>query len=99
MCWEGVNTLCQLLDAIVESEMETDFFEGKSVLEVRNFSTFEKKHSWRCETDERTKLSFVTLALLPPRIAANASFAVAFAECHVFTACNENYRARSCINI
>ncbi|EYC38377.1 hypothetical protein Y032_0721g1822 [Ancylostoma ceylanicum] len=35
MCWEGVNSLCQLLDAIVETEMETDFFEGKSVLEGR----------------------------------------------------------------
>ncbi|RCN47716.1 hypothetical protein ANCCAN_06180 [Ancylostoma caninum] len=34
MCWEGVNSLCQLLDAIVETEMETDFFEGKSVLEI-----------------------------------------------------------------
>ncbi|PIO54852.1 hypothetical protein TELCIR_23773, partial [Teladorsagia circumcincta] len=32
--WEGVNTLCQLLDAIVETEMETDFFEGKNVLEI-----------------------------------------------------------------
>ncbi|VDP48465.1 unnamed protein product [Heligmosomoides polygyrus] len=30
VCWEGVNTLCQLLDAIVE----TDFFERKSVLEI-----------------------------------------------------------------
>lgn len=34
VCWEGVNTLCQLLDAIVETEMETDFFERKSVLEI-----------------------------------------------------------------
>ncbi|KHJ97823.1 hypothetical protein OESDEN_02202 [Oesophagostomum dentatum] len=34
MCWEGVNCLCQMLDAIIESEMETDFFEGKSVLEI-----------------------------------------------------------------
>ncbi|CAJ0597723.1 unnamed protein product [Cylicocyclus nassatus] len=34
MCWEAVNSLCQMLDAIVESEMETDFFEGKSVLEI-----------------------------------------------------------------
>ncbi|KAK6050196.1 hypothetical protein COOONC_12299, partial [Cooperia oncophora] len=32
--WEGVNTLCQVMDAIVESEMETDFFEGKDVLEI-----------------------------------------------------------------
>nr|CDJ93185.1 Hypothetical protein CBG22932 [Haemonchus contortus] len=32
--WEGVNALCQMLDAIVETEMETDFFEGKNVLEI-----------------------------------------------------------------
>ncbi|KIH57362.1 hypothetical protein ANCDUO_12447 [Ancylostoma duodenale] len=43
MCWEGVNSLCQLLDAIVETEMETDFFEGKSVLEVRGFPISKKK--------------------------------------------------------
>ncbi|VDL77920.1 unnamed protein product [Nippostrongylus brasiliensis] len=34
VCWEGVNTMCQMLDAIVETEMETDFFEGKTVLEI-----------------------------------------------------------------
>ncbi|CAD6187792.1 unnamed protein product [Caenorhabditis auriculariae] len=36
--WEGVNSLCHSLDNIVEVEMETDFFEGKTVLEI-GFST------------------------------------------------------------
>lgn len=32
--WEGVNTLCHVIDSIVNAEMETDFFDGKSVLEI-----------------------------------------------------------------
>ncbi|CAB3405569.1 unnamed protein product [Caenorhabditis bovis] len=36
--WEGVNSLCQAIDQIVEIEMESDFFYGKSVLEI-GFST------------------------------------------------------------
>ncbi|CAB3402904.1 unnamed protein product [Caenorhabditis bovis] len=36
--WEGVNSLCQAIDQIVEIEMESDFFDGKSVLEI-GFST------------------------------------------------------------
>ncbi|KJH46971.1 hypothetical protein DICVIV_06947 [Dictyocaulus viviparus] len=34
VCWEGVNSLCQVLDAIIEVEMETDFFQSKDVLEI-----------------------------------------------------------------
>ncbi|KJH46137.1 hypothetical protein DICVIV_07785 [Dictyocaulus viviparus] len=34
VCWEGVNSLCHVLDAIIEIDKETDFFEGKSVLEI-----------------------------------------------------------------
>ncbi|CAL2038456.1 unnamed protein product [Caenorhabditis brenneri] len=32
--WEGVNTICHTIDNIVNVEMETDFFDGKSVLEI-----------------------------------------------------------------
>lgn len=32
--WAGASDFCQTLDNIVEVESETDFFEGKRVLEV-----------------------------------------------------------------
>uniref|UniRef100_A0A8R1DN94 Uncharacterized protein n=1 Tax=Caenorhabditis japonica TaxID=281687 RepID=A0A8R1DN94_CAEJA len=32
--WEGVNSLCHTIDNIVNAEMETDFFDGKSVIEI-----------------------------------------------------------------
>lgn len=32
--WEGVNDVCHTLDSIVEIDMETDFFDGKTVLEI-----------------------------------------------------------------
>ncbi|CAI2349415.1 unnamed protein product [Caenorhabditis sp. 36 PRJEB53466] len=32
--WESVNNLCHIIDSIVTVEMETDFFDGKAVLEI-----------------------------------------------------------------
>ncbi|VDM52809.1 unnamed protein product [Angiostrongylus costaricensis] len=34
VCWEGVNSMCWVLDCIIEEDKETDFFEGKNVLEI-----------------------------------------------------------------
>ncbi|KAE9419328.1 hypothetical protein Angca_005149, partial [Angiostrongylus cantonensis] len=34
VCWEGVNSMCRVLDCIIEEDKETDFFEGKNVLEI-----------------------------------------------------------------
>ncbi|KAJ1372119.1 hypothetical protein KIN20_034196 [Parelaphostrongylus tenuis] len=34
VCWEGVNSMCRVLDSIIEGDKETDFFESKNVLEI-----------------------------------------------------------------